>query len=349
MRDVREADALPASAGAVGLRPHPGGDEPPAYAPTTICGSSSAARGAARHGAVVGFHRRLPRRDRGGFRRDPGPGARGRLRPVPSPSNTARAPARRPRRSTIRCRATVKEERLARLQALLAEQSTALQPAPASAAPWTCCSSGRAAMPASSVGRSPYLQPVHVAAPAALIEHRPAVADRGGPCQFADRRDRRRSEPARDRIEPRARCGLSANSPTTRCCPCCSGRTTPISPSSSERSAWPWPRAAIASPSPAHAESVERGERRARRALSAGSKRGQPIDAAEVDAALRMSRCGKRSAPAQVLVTRTPPDPGRARRCRPTISEPWTSTSWCSASAPPAPARPISPSPRRSA
>ena len=59
-RDIAAADAVPAPAGAVGLRPHPQGDEPPAHAPTTTCAWSS---GCARRGPtwrcrsdfIVGF------------------------------------------------------------------------------------------------------------------------------------------------------------------------------------------------------------------------------------------------------------------------------------------------------
>ena len=64
------ADAVPASAGAVGLGPHPGGDEPRARRRRLSAAGRAAARGAARSRAVHRLHRRPPRRDRGRFRGD---------------------------------------------------------------------------------------------------------------------------------------------------------------------------------------------------------------------------------------------------------------------------------------
>jgi tRNA-2-methylthio-N6-dimethylallyladenosine synthase len=64
------ADALPAPAGAVGLGPHPQGDEPQAHPRQLSRADRAHPRRAARHGAVGRFHRRLPRRNRRRFRGD---------------------------------------------------------------------------------------------------------------------------------------------------------------------------------------------------------------------------------------------------------------------------------------
>ena len=61
-------------------------------------------RGAARHRALRRLHRRLPRRDRGGFRRHAVASSTRSATPRPSRSSTARGPARRRRPLTIRCR-----------------------------------------------------------------------------------------------------------------------------------------------------------------------------------------------------------------------------------------------------
>ena len=76
----RRPDAAPASAGAIGLGPHPRGHEPPAHARRLSGRHRAVARGAARYGVLVGLHRRLPGRDRGGFRRHPRADRRGGLR-----------------------------------------------------------------------------------------------------------------------------------------------------------------------------------------------------------------------------------------------------------------------------
>ena len=64
------ADALPASAGAVRLRPHPEGDEPPPHGGRLSRADRAHPRRAAGHRHVGRFHRRLSRRDRSGFRGD---------------------------------------------------------------------------------------------------------------------------------------------------------------------------------------------------------------------------------------------------------------------------------------
>ena len=61
------ADAAPAPAGAVGLRPHARGDEPPPHPRRISRRDRAAAPRAARHRVLVRLHRRLSRRDRGRF------------------------------------------------------------------------------------------------------------------------------------------------------------------------------------------------------------------------------------------------------------------------------------------
>ena len=181
------ADAVPASAGAVGLRPHAGGDEPPAHAPTIIGALIERLRArAAGHRPVVGFHRRLSRRERRAisrrrwrwsreigfaqafsFKYSARPGTPAALRPEQVPE-------------------TVKAERLAELQALLAD-------AAARASTRACVGRTLPVLfekpgrhPGQLVGRSPYLQAVHAAG-----------AGR------ADRRDRRRCGSRGRRQQPR--------------------------------------------------------------------------------------------------------------------------------------------------
>ena len=87
------------------------------------------AQGAARHRPVVGFHRRLSRRDATRIsRRRWRSSARWASLPA-SPSNIRPAPARRAPSATIRSTKTVKRERLAALQALLEEQRQAFNAA----------------------------------------------------------------------------------------------------------------------------------------------------------------------------------------------------------------------------
>ena len=63
---------------------------------------------------------------------------------------------------------SVKTARLEALQKLLLAQQDAANAAIV-AAQWRCCSKSRAAEAGQIVGRTPYLQPVHVEAPTALI------------------------------------------------------------------------------------------------------------------------------------------------------------------------------------
>ena len=98
-----KADALPASAGPVGLRFRARRHEPASWGRRLSRRGRAAARGARRHRALLGFHRRVPGRKRGRLRRHPGVGRTRSVSPRPSPSNTAPAQARPPRRSKTNC------------------------------------------------------------------------------------------------------------------------------------------------------------------------------------------------------------------------------------------------------
>ncbi len=165
-RDLPRADALSAPAGAVGLRPHPRGDEPQAHARRL---SRRRLRGCARRGPtsrfpsdfIVGFpgeseadfrprSRSSTRSAIAGafsFKYSPRPG-------TPAAEMDDQVPER------------VKTERLQRLQAAIDAPSGRLQRRALSAALSTCCSRSRARHAGQLVGRSPYLQPVQVMAPA---------------------------------------------------------------------------------------------------------------------------------------------------------------------------------------
>ena len=141
--DLRRADAVRASAGAVRLRPHPGGDEPPPHARRLSRRHRAAARRARRPRLHLGFHRRLSRRDRGRFPRHAGAGRGGRLRQAPTRSNIRRVRARRRPRWTTRSRG-----RKGRAPAAAAGRDhppmARLQRALRSAAPSRCCWKSRA-------------------------------------------------------------------------------------------------------------------------------------------------------------------------------------------------------------
>ena len=91
--DCAQADALPAPAGAVGLGPHPEGDEPQAHRRLLLRAGRPHPRRAARHPAVGRLHRRLPRRDGGRFRGDAGPDPQRSATARPSASSIPPAPA----------------------------------------------------------------------------------------------------------------------------------------------------------------------------------------------------------------------------------------------------------------
>ena len=133
----------------------------------------AAARRAARSCAHLGFHRRLPRRDRGRFRRDARSGRRDRLfrrvlvQILAAAGHARRRHGRSGRRST-------KSDRLHRLQAAIDRSQAAFNR--------RCLGRTFAVLferpgrhDGQLVGRSPYLQPVQVEAPTALIGEIAAV------------------------------------------------------------------------------------------------------------------------------------------------------------------------------
>ena len=178
-----DADAVPAPAGAVGVRSRPGGDEPQAHRRRLSAPRRAAARGAARPRAVVGLHRRPSRRDRGGFRRDAGAGARRSASPRRSASSIRRGPAHRPPARPTRCRSAEKDRRLQELQALLRDQQARFN-AGCVGLTLPVLFTGPGRHPGQIVGRSPFLQPVHVTGPADLIGTEIDGADRRRPPQF---------------------------------------------------------------------------------------------------------------------------------------------------------------------
>ena len=163
-RDLPQLMPLPAPAGAVGLRPHPRRDEPPAHARRLSARSSS---GCARRGPtsrlssdfIVGF----PGETDDDFARHAARWSTRSASPAPSRSSTRRGPARRPPTWTIRSPEAVKAERLQRLQAAIDRQPGAPSIARCVGThASTCCSSKPGRHPGQLVGRSPYLQPVQV-------------------------------------------------------------------------------------------------------------------------------------------------------------------------------------------
>jgi hypothetical protein len=92
-----EADALPAPAGAVRLRPHPRRHESRPHRRAFPAHRRAAAPRAAGSRAVERLHRRLSRRERRRFRGDARSRARRCASPPPSRSSTARDPAHPPR------------------------------------------------------------------------------------------------------------------------------------------------------------------------------------------------------------------------------------------------------------
>ena len=149
------ADALSASAGAVGLRPHPQGDEPPPHGRRVSRADRAHPRRPARHGACRAISSsafparpmRISRRrwsscDEVGY-------AAGLLVQIFAAPRHAR------RRHDDQVPEAVKTERLQRLQALLAEQQRDFSRRAGRHGRSTCCSRSPAAQPGQIGGRSP--------------------------------------------------------------------------------------------------------------------------------------------------------------------------------------------------
>ena len=169
-RDNPGADALSASARAVGLGPHPRGHEPQAPRRRLSRTRRASPRRAAGHRAVLRFHRRLSRRDRRrisrrrstlvrevgfasafSFKYSPRPG---------TPAAEMAGPGRRARR---------KRSRLADIAAIARRAAQVVQSRDASAAACRCCSKGPAGTPARSSARRPISRPCRSSGPSALI------------------------------------------------------------------------------------------------------------------------------------------------------------------------------------
>ena len=121
--DLRRPDALLAPAGAVGIGQGAEGHEPGPHRRELSAPDRAHPRRAAGHGALRRLHRRLPWRERCGFRSDARSGASSAVTPPPSRSNIPNAPARPASAMPMQIAEEVKTDRLARLNALL-EQST---------------------------------------------------------------------------------------------------------------------------------------------------------------------------------------------------------------------------------
>ena len=165
-----DADAVPASAGAVGLRPHAGGDEPPAHRGRLSAPGGTAARGAAGPRAVVRLHRRPSRRDRGRLRRPRWRWSARSASPRRSASNIRRAPARPPPARPARCRRPRRTAGCSELQALLRAQQAAFN-ADCVGLTLPVLFTGPGRHPGQIAGRSPFLQPVHVTGPRRADRH----------------------------------------------------------------------------------------------------------------------------------------------------------------------------------
>ena len=162
-RDLAPADALSAPARAVRLGPRAGGHEPATPGGRVSRYRRAAARGAARSRPVVGFHRRLSGRERGGFRGDARAGARGWLCPglfvqIQRPAGHAAA------EMNDQVGAPVKAERLARLQALLDEHQRRFNAALVGHT-IDVLFERRGRNAGQLAGRSPWMQAVHAEAP----------------------------------------------------------------------------------------------------------------------------------------------------------------------------------------
>ena len=360
--DGRQADAVPASAGAVRLGCRARGDEPAprrrrlpadrraparAPAPTSRCRptSSSAFRARPRptFAATLALVEEIGFAQAFSFKYSPRPG---------TPAASMRG----------QVKDAIKSERLAELQALLAAQSQGVQRRRPSAASCRCCWSGPAAIRGQMVGRTPYLQPVHLAAPGA----RPGDADRRRDRPTASpqpgRRAARRRHAARSRSAARGmrlkpyharRSGATSitlsfddNRPlrsAVRPAPRASRADRAAHPGEPRTRAATWSRSAA---------SRSRSRRRAlccRTSIAASSAASSSaatrstarvrMVAARRPGAERLSRRGRAAADRAAADRAALADPG-GLSCAPC-----SGTTWCSGSAPPAPARPISRSP----
>ncbi len=162
------ADAVPAFAGTVGLGPHPCRDEPAAHRGRLSRHPGASAARAARDRLLVRFHRGLSRRERARFRGDAG---RWRARSEFAQSFSFKyspRPGTPAATEPDQVPDSVKSERLRRLQELLESQQRAFNRSQVGRTLDVLLERpGR--HPGQLVGRSPYLQPVHVPAPAALV------------------------------------------------------------------------------------------------------------------------------------------------------------------------------------
>ena len=210
--------------------------------------------------------------------------------PRPFRSNIRRGPARRRRRAADQVPEPVKAERLAACRRCWPRQQRAFnerlrRPRPAGAV--------RKAGPARGqlVGRSPYLQSVHVAAaPERIGEIVPVTIRAAQPNSLAGLVASRQAVRHEQRCRPRCRrrsgrgAHASSNSTTICCCRRSTASATSISTASSGSSASRWSRAATGWRSPGPASATEAAHL-ALTHLYDRLKRGQEIDLPAVEAA----------------------------------------------------------------
>ena len=182
----RRARALSASADPVRLGSHPVGDEPAPQRARLSRSRRARAPGAPGHRAVLGFHRRLSRRERGRFRGDPRARARGGVRlvlrvQVFRPAGHAgggdgrlRSTRRRRRSASPTLFGLLEEQRLAFNRRLVGRRFDVVFDRP-----------GRRA--GQIIGRSPYMQSVYAEGDLSLIGAMASGRDRRGRPEFADR------------------------------------------------------------------------------------------------------------------------------------------------------------------